>query len=95
MFIEIKKVFNRYTRPSKKGVEHSYSRVKSVVVFRCDSCDCLFERDLGKMERRRVSNRFFHVCADCDSKKFAQKKSVERRKFWDLPVNSDIDISKN
>jgi hypothetical protein len=31
---------------------------------------------------------------NCDPKKFAQSKGVERRKFWDMPIDSDIDIAK-
>jgi rubredoxin len=94
MYLETRKEISRYTRTSKLGLEHTYCRAKSVAVFRCDNCDNIFQRDLGKMDYRRISNRFFHVCPNCDAKKFAQRKGVERRKIWDMPVDSDLDISR-
>lgn len=94
MFLKTKKISSQYTRSSKLGVVHTYKRQKTVAVFRCDNCDSVFERELGKMDYRRLSNTYFHVCNHCDAKRFAQKKGVERKHIWDMPVNSDIDISK-
>jgi hypothetical protein len=95
MFIEIKSVMNTYSRPSKTGKLHTYYRAKTIGIFCCDNCDCVFERELGNMDKKRLSNRYFHVCPNCDAKKFAQKKGAEKRKFWSLSADSNIDISKN
>jgi hypothetical protein len=46
------------------------------------------------MDPNRLNNNYFHVCKSCDSKKFAQKKGVEKKQVWNLSVNSDLDISK-
>ena len=78
----------KYTRISKLGNTHEYIRNKSVVVFRCDSCAEEFKRDRQLMSPKRLSNNFYHVCNNCDPKKFAQKKGVESRKIWDMPVSS-------
>jgi hypothetical protein len=94
MFIEIKKVTSQYTRNSRLGQSHTYLRTKTIVLFLCDNCDQQFERDLGKMDHRRTSNKYYHVCPKCNPKQFAQKKGVERRLIWDLPVNSELDISR-
>jgi hypothetical protein len=34
------------------------------------------------------------VCANCDPKKFAQKKGVENRRLWDMKASSLDDVSK-
>ena len=94
MYLKAKKILSEYTRPSKLGVVHTYKRQKTVGIFRCDNCGIVFERELGKMDYRRLSNSYFHVCSKCDAKRFAQKKGIERKHIWDMPVNSDIDISK-
>ena len=94
MLIETKKVKAQYTRNSSLGIAHSYSRTKTVAVLQCDDCQSLFEREQGSMDRRRISDRFYHVCANCNPKQFAQRKGVERRQLWKLPVDSDIDITK-
>lgn len=94
MFLKIKKFTRTYTRTSKLGNTHTYIRTKTIAVFRCDSCNELFERDLGSMDHRRLSNTYFHVCSNCNQKKFAQQKAVERKHIWDMPIDSDIDISK-
>jgi len=46
------------------------------------------------MDPKRISNNYFHVCQSCDSKKFAQKKGVEKKQVWNIPASSDLDISK-
>lgn len=94
MIIETKSVTTEYTRTSKLKKSHTYTRTKTVAVIKCDSCQSLFERDAGTMDRRRLDNGYYHVCPDCNPKKFAQSKGVERRKFWDMPIDSDIDIAK-
>jgi hypothetical protein len=83
-----------YTRPSKLGKDHVYTREKTVAVFRCDSCDEEFERDLKHIDHRRLSNNYFHCCSKCDVKRFAQKKGVDRKKIWDMPASSLLPVSK-
>lgn len=94
MIIETKKISVKHVRVSKLGVEHSYSRSKTVVVIRCDNCGLEFDRDLGKMDHRRLDNSYFHVCPNCDPKRFAQSKGAERRSLWNSTVDKDIDISR-
>lgn len=94
MFLKTETRKRFFTRESKLGKEHTYCRTFTVVVFRCDNCSKLFERERGKMNPKRLSNHYFHVCPECDSKRFAQRKGVERRFIWDTPVNSNLDISK-
>lgn len=92
MFVETKKVTAQYSRKSKSGVEHNYSRIKTLAVFRCDNCYIEFDRELGKMDHRRLNNNSVHVCPNCNPKQFAQKQGVERRALWNLPVDSDRKI---
>jgi hypothetical protein len=89
MFVQTKKIVTNYTRTSKLKKSHAYTRIKTVVVFQCDSCKSLFERDQGKMDKQRISNHYFHVCASCNPKQFAQKKGVENRRVWGLSADSD------
>jgi hypothetical protein len=79
---------NHYVRVSKKGKTHTYSRNKTVLVIRCDCCQEVFERDKGAMDPNRLNDGVYHVCSNCDAKKFAQSKGVEARKIWDIPVSS-------
>lgn len=94
MFLMTKKVEAKYMRPSKLGQAHLYTRAKTLVVFRCDSCLDIFTRDLGKVDHRRLNNEFFHVCSNCNQKSFAQSKGAERRRLWNISVDSEIDITK-
>lgn len=94
MYLYEEKKTVEYQRKSKLDVEHKYFRMKTVAVFRCDSCGEIFRRDRATMSPKRLNNNFFHVCQNCDSKKFAQKKGVENRKIWDMPASSLDDISK-
>ncbi len=84
----------RYERVSKHGKTHTYYRNKTVVLLRCDNCDKIFNRLRGAMDPNRINNNVFHVCANCDSKKFAQKMGITRKKIWDMPASSNLDISK-
>jgi hypothetical protein len=88
MVINIEYETSQYTRTSKLGNEHVYFRKKTVVVLRCDKCGSIFKRDKGAIAPDRLTNRFYHVCNNCDAKKFAQEKGVESRKIWDMPVSS-------
>ena len=75
-------------RTSKYGKTHAYLRRKTVIIFQCDCCGNVFNRDKGNIDPRRLNNNVYHVCGDCDAKKFAQSKGVEARKVWDMPVSS-------
>lgn len=88
MYISTEFRENHYVRTSKRGKTHTYSRKKAVIVFRCDCCGEVFYRDKGAMDPNRLTNSVYHVCGDCDAKRFAQSKGVERRKVWDMPVSS-------
>jgi hypothetical protein len=81
-------VTTEHTRESKLGKTHTYIRKKTVIVFRCDSCQAVFKRARGTMSPKRLNNNYYHVCSNCDVKKFAQEKGVESRKIWDMPVSS-------
>ena len=95
MFIKTEKVHTCYTRQSKLGKTHEYIREKTVVHLQCDNCDTVFTRDLKKISKARLSNNYFHVCGDCDAKRFAQRKGVEQKQMWDMPVSSDVVIGNN
>ena len=84
-----------YIRTSKLGMEHSYTRSKTVALFRCDNCNDTFERDLKQIDYRRLSNNYFHVCSNCDAKRFAKRKAVERKAIWDMPASSTLPVGKN
>lgn len=94
MFITTETETKIYTRISKLGKEHPHVRTRTVAVFRCDSCGESFRRLKEKISPKRLNNNYFHCCSNCDAKRFAQKKGAERRTIWDMPVNSDLDISR-
>jgi hypothetical protein len=94
MFITTELETTQHTRISKLGVEHEYNRTRTVAVFRCDNCGELFKRLKEKVSPKRLNNNYFHCCEHCDAKRFAQKKGVERRLIWDMPVSSSLDISR-
>ena len=84
----------RHVRTSKTGKEHAYTREQTMCVFRCDNCDAEFTRARGSMDPKRLSNNYFHVCKNCDSKVFAQKKGVERKQVWNMTASSSTPIGK-
>jgi hypothetical protein len=88
MFLGTEFEKHSHYRKSKTGKVHAYLRRKTVLVFRCDCCQGVFRRDKGNMDPKRLSNNFYHVCGNCDVKRFAQEKGVEARKIWDMPVSS-------
>jgi hypothetical protein len=94
MFLKTNIVEGQYTRVSKCGQEHTYQRKKTIAVFRCDNCDSIFERDLKHIDRKRLSNNYFHCCSDCDSKRFGQRIGVEQKKIWDLPASTELPVGK-
>jgi hypothetical protein len=94
MFLKTKIKKIKHTRVSKCGVEHKYVRTQTIAVFRCDNCNDIFERSLKKIQRKRLSNRYFHCCSNCNSKRFAQRKGVEQKKIWDMPAGTDLPVGK-
>ena len=94
MYLNEYKTKRLFSRTSKKGIEHNYFRYVTVVSLKCDNCDTEFGRERGKMDYKRLNNNYFHVCADCDGKRFAQKKGVERKQIWNMSASSDIPIGK-
>lgn len=94
MFIRTETVETHHERQSKNGKAHSYKRKKTVVIFCCDNCDAEFNRDLKKVDRKRLSNSYFHCCSNCDSKRFAQRKGVEQKQIWNLPASTTLPVSK-
>jgi len=94
MFMREYKKQTRHVRTSKTGKEHTYTREVTYCVFRCDNCDQEFERARGSMDPKRLSNSYFHVCKNCDSKKFAQKKGVEQKQKWNMTASSSAPIGK-
>lgn len=95
MFVKTRIEKKKYTRQSKLGLTHTYYRNKTIVCLKCDECDCFFERDLKYIDRKRMSNNYFHCCSGCDAKRFAQKRAVERKKIWDLPASTDLPVGKH
>lgn len=85
---------NTHTRRSKLGHEHTYFRNETIVIFRCDECDNIFERSRSRMDPNRLSNNYFHVCSNCDAKRFAQKRSINKKTIWNLRASSSINIGK-
>ena len=94
MFLKKEIEETKHFRRSKTGLQHAYTRKKTVAVFMCDNCNVVFKRDLKKMDHRRLSDNYFHCCPKCDAKRFAQRKGVERKKIWDLPASSTLPIGK-
>lgn len=88
MFIRIEKQKTTHIRTSKLGKAHIYVREKSIAVLRCDNCGEIFARDKGSMDPKRLSNKYFHCCTNCNSKHFAQQKGAERKTIWDTPASS-------
>ena len=84
----------QHERMSKHGKVHTYTRFRRMVKLRCDSCSVEFVRERGKMDPKRISNNYFHVCDNCDAKRFAQRQGVIRKHIWDMPASSGLDISK-
>jgi hypothetical protein len=94
MFLRTTIIEREYTRTSKCGHSHSYKRKKTLAIFRCDNCDVIFERDLKHIDRKRLSNNYFHCCSNCDFKRFAQRKGVEQKKIWDLLASTELPVGK-
>lgn len=89
MLLEIYQVRKEYSRLSKQGNNHTYCRSHAVALLQCDCCGKKFERRISQMDPRRLTNEHIHVCSECPSKKFAQSKGAESRKFWNTTVDAD------
>lgn len=94
MFLRQDAIKTQHLRKSKLGMTHKYYRTKIVLVFRCDNCNEEFHREKRLMDPRRISNNYFHVCSQCDAKRFAQRKGVEQKKIWDMPASTDLPVGK-
>jgi len=94
MFLKTESVETEYTRISKNDIRHNYLRRKTAAIFRCDNCDNVFARDLKNIDRKRLSNNYFHCCSNCDAKRFAQRKGVERKTIWDMPASAELPVGK-
>ena len=94
MFIRESYEDQEYVRVIKNGLQHKYTRQRTIVYFICDNCGKEFNRERGDMDPKRLSNNYFHVCSLCDSKKFAQRKGVERKKVWDMPASSNLPVGR-
>lgn len=94
MFLTTRQEKTEYSRTSKLGSTHTFYRYKTVAVLRCDDCDIEFSRDLKHIDRKRLSNNYFHVCSNCDPKRFAQRKGVERKQIWNMPASSNLPVGK-
>jgi uncharacterized protein YlaI len=94
MFLRIKTKISEYVRISKTGLEHTYKRSKTIAVFLCDECEETIERDLKHVDKKRLSNNYFHCCSNCDPKRFAQRKGVEQKKIWDMPASTTLPVGK-
>lgn len=94
MYLKEEKIYKNYTRISKLGNLHQYSRTELIAFFRCDNCFQVFTRPRQYMSPRRLNNNYFHCCENCNAKMFAQRKGVERRKIWDMPASSELNISR-
>ena len=84
----------RHVRKSKFGAEHEYFRDVTIINLRCDNCGAEFVRPRGSMDPNRLNNNYFHVCSNCDAKKFAQKKGVERKQVWNMSASSSRKIGR-
>jgi len=84
----------RHTRQSKLGTEHEYFRESTMVRFRCDCCGEEFVRPRGSMDPKRLNNNYFHVCKNCDAKRFAQKRGVQAKQVWNMSASSSTPINK-
>lgn len=94
MFLKTRiEIFEHY-RESKTGFRHSYKRKRTIAEFLCDNCGETFERPLKKIQNKRLNNRYFHCCSNCNSKRFAQRKGVEQKKIWDMPASIDLPAGK-
>lgn len=94
MYLDEFTIKTTHERISKCGKKHSYHRNKRYVKLRCDNCNTEFERPRESMAPKRLNNNYFHVCGNCDAKRFAQKRGVESKQVWNMSASSDLPIGK-
>jgi len=90
MYISEEKIIKQYCRTSKNGITHYYHRTITYIKLQCDNCTKIFLREKGQISSKRRNNKYYHCCPDCDTKRFAQHKGVEKRVIWNLPVSITI-----
>lgn len=88
MYLKSDYKITKFTRTSKLGISHEYERKSCIVTLQCDECGSIFSRKRGAMDPNRLNNNVYHVCKNCDAKRFAQKKGIENKKIWELPASS-------
>ena len=93
MFKGEKQIKTESIRKSKLGNTHKCTRIKTIYLFQCDSCGKEFERAKGKIEKKRLTNFYKHVCHSCNPKKFAQQQGVKQRQVLRMDASSDTPIS--
>ena len=93
MFKGEKTVKTETKRKSKLGKIHVLLRTKTFYFFSCDSCGEEFSRAKGKVEKKRLTNFYKHVCHSCNPKKFAQQQGVKQRQVLRMDASSDTPIS--
>ena len=94
MYLGEKTEATKSERVSKLGVKHQCKRTKTYHLFKCDVCESEFKRAKGKVQKKRLSNFYKHVCSECDPKRFAQQQGVKQRQVLGMNASSDIPISK-
>ena len=94
MYLGEKTEVTESERVSKLGVKHQCKRTKTYHQFRCDVCGSEFQRAKGKVQKKRLTNFYKHVCSGCDPKRFAQQQGVKQRQVLGMDASSDIPISK-
>lgn len=94
MLLEIYNLRIEYSRTSGQGKVHAYFRNRKMARLLCDSCQAAFERPVGQMDPRRLTRDHTHICPNCDTKRFAQSKGVENRRFWNTTVDLDKGIDE-
>lgn len=94
MYLGEKKIKTESERVSKLGSKHQCKRTKTYHLFKCDVCESEFQRAKGKVQKKRLSKFYKHVCSECDPKRFAQQQGVRQRQVLGMNASSDIPISK-
>ena len=92
MLLEIYPIRTEYFRTSSRGISYKYYRTHKVALLQCDFCKEKFERRINQIDPRRLTKEHTHICSKCPTKKFAQAKSAESRRFWNTTVDLDKDI---
>ncbi len=65
MFINQRQEVRLYPYTTSRGHPAVRRRSKTVFRFRCNSCECDFERDKGDISSKRLNNDVSHYCSNC------------------------------